>query len=392
MTKSVIGLLLVHFAIGITSRPDRSIILPTLNNTNNVGVKNIAMVDGNRLDPFTNNTQHRELMVSLFYPIDDPPSQLLVDQQANYYSGKADPVTSYMPPATATTYDEHLAEYGVAKGTFSRFFTRCQTNAPTPKDLSSYPLVVFSPGAGGSRFIYTTIAQEIARKGYIVACLDHSYDALVVEFPDGRLIHGVGKDSGYNLELMVQVRAQDVSFVLDELVSSSLLSPYNIYVNNTIAFGHSLGGATTAEVMLNDTRIKGGVNFDGTLFGSMEKPDTTLSKPFIQFGRERNDSSEDLDREWKRLSSWKLELQLEESTHETFSDIPLLAEVIGLRKRLGRKGDEILGKVDGLRALEIMVAYVTAFAEYILTGKNSSLLSNDDGGGRFPEVKVSRRG
>ena len=391
MMKAFTGLLLVPFATSIISRPHRSIILPTLNDTNNVGIKNIAMIDENRLDPFTNNTQQRELIISLFYPIDGAPSQLLVDQQVNYYSGKADPVTPYMPPATAATYDALLAEYGVAKGTFSRLFTRCQTNAPVPKDLSGYPLVIFSPGAGASRFTYTTIAQEIARKGYIVACLDHSYDALVVEFPDGRLIHGVGKDAPYTLELMVQVRAQDVSFVLDELLSSSLLSPYNIDGDNTIAFGHSLGGATTAEVMLNDTRIKGGVNLDGTLFGSMEKPNTMLSKPFIQFGRARNGPKEDQDREWKRLSGWKLELQLEEAAHETFSDVPLLAEVIGLRKKLGRKGDELLGKVDGLRALEIMVAYVTAFAEYVLTGKSSSLLS-DDGGGRFPEVKVSRRG
>ena len=362
MMKAFIGLLVVPCAIGLASHPNEPIIFPTLNNTNLVGVKNIAMIDEHRLDPFTNYTQFRELMVSLFYPIDGAPSQLLVDQQASHYSG--DPLTPYMPPATATTYEELLAEYGVAKGTLSRLFTRCQTNAPIPKDLSSFPLVIFSPGAGASRFTYTTIAQEIARQGYLVACLDHSYDALIVEF---------------------------VSFVLDELVSSSLLSSYNINVNDTIAFGHSLGGATTAEVMINDTRIKGGVNLDGTLFGSMEKPDTTLSKPFIQFGRARNGPNEDQDREWKRLSGWKLELQLEEAVHETFSDLPLLAEAIGLRKRLGRKGDELLGRVDGLRALEIMVAYVTTFVEYILTGKNSSLLS-DHGTERFPEVKVIRRG
>ena len=391
MMKAFIGLLLVPFAIGLTSRPDEPIILPTLNNTNPVGVKNIAMIDENRRDPFTNNTQFRELMVSLYYPVDGAPSQPLVDQQANHYSGKADTVNPYMPPATAANFDALLAEFGVAKGTFSRLFTRCQANAPIPKDLSSYPLVMFSPGAAASRFIYTTIAQEIACKGYIVACLDHSYDALVVEFPDGRLIHGIETDSRDIVELMVQVRAQDVSFVLDELVSSSLLSFYNINVNDTVAFGHSLGGATTAEVMLHDTRIKGGVNLDGKLFGSMEKPDTTLSKPFIQFGRARNGTNEDQDREWKRLSGWKLELQLEEAAHTTFSDFPLLAEAIGLRKRLGRKGDELLGKVDGLRVLEIMVAYVTAFADYVLTGKKSSLLS-DDGGGRFPEVKVLRRG
>ena len=388
--KAFIGLLLVPCAIGLTSRPDEPIILPTLNNTNLIGVKNIAMIDENRLDPFTNNTQFRELMVSLFYPIDGAPSQLLVDQQASHYSGKADTVTPYMPPATAANFDALFAEFGVANGAFSRLFTRCQANAPIPKDLSTYPLVMFSPGAVASRFIYTTIAQEIALKGSIVACLDHSYDALVVEFPDGRLIHGIDIDSRDIVELMVQVRAQDVSFVLDQLAWSSLLSSYNINVNDTIAFGHSLGGATTAEVMLNDTRIKGGVNLDGKLFGSMEKPDTRLSRPFIQFGRARNGPNKDQDREWKRLSGWKLELHLEEASHTTFSDLPLLAEVIGLRKRLGRKGDELLGKVDGVRALEIMVAYVTAFAEYVLTGKNSSLLS-DDGGGRFPEIKVLRR-
>ena len=70
MMKAFTGLLLVPFATSITSRPHRSIILPTLNDTNNVGIKNIAMIDENRLDPFTNNTQQRELIISLFYPID----------------------------------------------------------------------------------------------------------------------------------------------------------------------------------------------------------------------------------------------------------------------------------------------------------------------------------
>ena len=383
------GLLLVQSSVVFASLLHRSIVLPTINNIDKVGVKKLAMIDEARLDPFTNQTGYRELMVSLFYPTHGPRSQLLVDQQIRYHSG--DPLTPYMPPATAALYGDLLAEDGVAKGTIERIFTRCQDSAPIPKDPSIYPLIIFSPGAGASRFIYTTIAQEIARKGYIVASLDHPFDALVVEFPDGRLIRGVDIDSPYLVELMVEVRAQDVSFVIDELGSTSLLYPFSVNVNNTVVVGHSLGGATSAEAALNDTRIRGGVNFDGRLFGSMGKPGIMLSEPCLQFGAARNDSFADWDDAWKHLSGWKLELDLEGAQHGTFTDVPLVAEAIGLRRRLGKKGEALWGKVDGLRGLEIVVAYSTAFADYILMRKNSTLLA-DDGGGEFPEVIYSRRG
>ena len=116
-----------------------------------------------------------------------------------------------------------------------------------------------------------------------------------------------------------------------------------------------------------------------------------LSKPFLQFGAARNDSFANWDDAWKHLSGWKLKLNLEGAQHGTFSDIPLVAEAIALRQRLGKKGEAFWGKVDGLRGLEIMVAYSTAFADYVLTRKNSTLLA-DDGGGKFPEVIYSRRG
>ena len=259
------GLLLVQSSVVFASLLHKAIVLPTLNDIDKVGVQNIAMIDKTRLDPFTNQTRYRELMVSLFYPTHGPRSQLLVDQQTRYHSGN--PLTPYMPPATAAFYGDFLAKDGVAKGTIERIFTRCQDSAPTPKDPSVHPLIIFSPGGGGSRFLYTTIAQEIARKGYIVASLDHPFDALVVEFPDGRMIRGVDIDSPYLVELMVEVRAQDVSFVIDELGSTSLSYPFSVNVNNTVVVGHSPGGATSAEVALNDTRVRGGVNFDGRLFG-----------------------------------------------------------------------------------------------------------------------------
>ena len=49
------------------------------------------------------------------------------------------------------------------------------------------PLVVLSPGAGLSRESLTALAEDLASRGYVVAGVDHTYEARAVEFPDGRV-------------------------------------------------------------------------------------------------------------------------------------------------------------------------------------------------------------
>lgn len=44
---------------------------------------------------------------------------------------------------------------------------------------------MFSPGLSASRLLYSAQARALASYGYIVITLDHPYDALFVEFPDG---------------------------------------------------------------------------------------------------------------------------------------------------------------------------------------------------------------
>ena len=294
-----------------------------------------------------------------------------------------------MPPLTAALYDELVVPGGFPNNTFEQLSTVCQLDAPLEDESLTNPLLIFSPGGGAPRFLYSTILEDLARKGYIIAAVDHPHDALVVEFPDGRAVIGLNKTlTRDEVELLVTVRAQDLSFVIDEL---SREFSTKINTANVIAFGHSLGGATVAEATLNDTRIKGGINVDGRLFGSMEKPNITISKPFLQFTSEASTSVPYLrwDEEWERLSGWKLELVLNGAAHSTFTDLPLIAEALDVREQLGEDGKESLGQVDGMRGLEIVVEYVSAFAEFALTGKNGSLLEND-GNERFPEVNVKR--
>lgn len=388
--------LLVTFAIFIfplvaAYAPQGPIVLPTLYDGPPVGVRTMALKDETRLDPFTNNTRQREVMLSVFYPADFDASTL--PNQRPMTRGSKASLMPYMPPATAATYDAAFAYYGFPNGTMSQVFTRCFLDAPISSQ-TAHPLLIFSHGGGASRFLYTAIMEELARRGYILAAVNHPYDALVVEFPDGRLIEVQDKElNGELVELLVDTRAKDISFVLDKLSTVSRDLPVTVNTSGVLAFGHSLGGATAAQSVLNDTRIKGGINFDGRLFGSMEKPNVTISKPFLQFSSEFSESKPHWhwDQAWQHLSGWKMELSLNGSRHSTFSDFPLLAEATGMKEKLGKEYEALLGSVGGLRVLEIMVAYVDAFAEYVFVGRNSTLL-NQFGNGRFPEVQVARHG
>ena len=302
-----------------------------------------------------------------------------------------------MPPATAAIYDASFAPYGVPAGALERAYTFCETNAPISlqhRKRETYPLVLFSPGGGNSRLLYTTIVQEVAREGYIVASIDHPYDARAVEFPDGRIVYGV--DVNYNasadaiqaqINQLVDVRVQDVAIVLDALSTPTMDHPFEIDSKNAIMFGHSLGGTTAASAMVNDTRIIGGLNFDGEFDGAIAANGSVVHRPFLFFQHDRNTSSPNWIDAWNtHFSGWKLELQLSGSVHGTFEDLPLLADIYGLRGKLGKAGEAVLGTVPGRRGLEIMSAYVGALAEFVLTGKEG--LVSGKNSTRFKEVEV----
>ena len=364
-------------------------VLPSLSNATDVGVVSIPLTDKNRWDPFTNYTSQRQIMISLFYPAGPNSPQEFYQQyseaSSRYYT------IPYMPPTTAALYDELGFSLGFPNNTFEQLSTFCQLNAAIQDNSMAYSLLIFSPGGGASRFFYTTILEDLARRGYIVAAIDHPYDALVVEFPDGRTILGLNKTlTRDEVELLVKVRAQDISLVIDEL---SRRYPGKINTTDIVALGHSLGGNAVAAATLNDTRIKGGINVDGRIFDSIDRTETTISKPFIQFVSELSSSHPiwQWDKQWKHLCGWKLELVLNGSSHITFTDLPLIAEAFHLRGRLGEIEDELLGKMQGVRGLEIMVEYASAFAEFVLTGKHKSLLQSE-GNDVFPEVIVRRQG
>ena len=386
---SVLILIVLGDALAVSDSVSKR-VLPSLDSTTTVSARYIPMTDESRLDPFSNGTQPRQVMITLFYPTIANPSYALL--QKPMVGRHAEGTLPYMPPTTATLYDELLIPYGFPSTTLDQLWSHCYLDYAMPPNPNSYPLVVFSPGGGAPRFFYTTILQDMARKGFVVAAVDHPHDALVVEFPEGEIVLGLNKTlTREELELLIQLRARDLSFVIDQLGRHSSILPEPLNTTNVVAIGHSLGGATVAEAMLNDTRIIGGINLDGRLFGSMERGNTTLSRPFLQFASE--ESTENpwarWDEEWQRLGGWKLELFLTGAAHSTFTDFPLIAETYRIREKLGKEGEKILGTVKGMKGLEIVVEYLGAFARFVLTGSNERLLQDETK--EYPEVHVKRR-
>jgi len=75
---------------------------------------------------------------------------------------------------------------------------------------------------------------------------------------------------------------------------------------------------------------------------------------------------------------------LEDSAHSTFTDFPLLLKLLGLTPLLPPATIDLIGTLDGSRALDIISTYVTAFFDFVLSGKDSGLLKGPSS--EFPEV------
>jgi hypothetical protein len=77
-------------------------------------------------------------------------------------------------------------------------------------------------------------------------------------------------------------------------------------------------------------------------------------------------------------------LELEGSTHRTFTDLRDVVDVLGLGENLPPQAAELLGSFNSERAIEVIGKYVAAFFDFTLKGKKSPLL--DGPSKSFPEV------
>ncbi len=221
--------------------------------------------------------------------------------------------------------------------------TRTHSYAEAPALPVRRPVLLYSPGGADPRTIGTSLAEDLASHGHVVVTIDHPGETSEVDFP-GRpprtieVTPDIQTDPVLNRTMMT-TRFADVHFVLDELHglaagrnpdASGRSLPRNLHraldLRRVATYGHSAGGATAAQSMHEDPRIRAAANLEGYLDladGSLYPiAQQGTRKPLLLAGTDGYTNPR-FDHTWSALQSHGgpvRRTQLKQANHWAFTD------------------------------------------------------------------------
>jgi predicted esterase len=370
---AVLGaVLLVALVAWLWVAHDQAVTLPAPAGPYAIGRTTYDWTDTARSDPFT-AAPSRELLVWVWYP--------------------AAPATGAAPAPYMSSAWAKLR----ASGLGALFYQRADrvrihavAEAPLAPAQDRYPVLILEPGLGRNPIDYTTIAEDLASRGYIVAGIFPT-DSTDVLFPNGRVVRSVNAArDGMVADQLIGVWAGDVRFVLDRLAALNATAgdrfAGHLDLDRLGVFGHSFGGATAAEVCRLDARCKAGADLDGAPYGTVAH--TGLSQPFLFL---------DGDEDWTgscnadcaanhqgiativaSAPTGHTALIVSGAHHFNFSDLAVTFFPLG--RPLG-----LIGPINGARGLQLTTTYLAAFFDRYLQQHAAPLL--DGPSPTYPEVR-----
>lgn len=380
----------LYLSFIFTSNISAERVLPSPSGPYAVTYNTLQLNDDSRVDPLDPNHGQRRLMISSFFPV---PSSACEETCT----------IPYMSHNTAAYVDVFFDRLGtqMPSGQLEKIQLQvcCKTTRQESNDVGTVPLVFLLNGFSNSRLVHSALAQQLASAGFAVITMDHTFESAVVEFPDGSLVPYLN-DSSWNpaipgaLDPLQDIRLDDVRFVLSQLGSKEVVAklipgaPCGFNTERAAALGHSFGGSTSIKLIMDDSRFVGGLNLDGSQWGNL----TDTERPGVLFGTTgvtpfpHNSTS---DPTWaetlQHLKGWKAEIGLNNISHFGFTDISYLNGTGVLELPQGLP-DVLLGPLNGRRSFQIVSTYATAFLDFVLRGKSTSLF--DGPSEEFPEIVV----
>lgn len=142
-----------------------------------VGMQTLHLTDSSRPEPQTPDPgDSRELMVYVWYPAAVKHGKhtapwLPGDRQSNRKLMSAF-AGSLRVPSFAVDYWRYI-------------HTNAYPDADWLRSEGPYPLILLNHGLGSSSLLHTSLAENLASNGYIVAAVDHTYSSTATLFPNG---------------------------------------------------------------------------------------------------------------------------------------------------------------------------------------------------------------
>lgn len=383
-------------AIGVASSPatdsqGSAIATPPLpTGSFAVGKVTAHWVDDSRIEPLSPSHDPRELMVDIWYPAESNSIR------ADYMD-----VPGYEKALSVDGFQSFFREASesLKQGTRTHAFA----SAPYAHTAKPAPLLIFSPGGGMVREVYTAQFEDLASHGYVVASVSHPYDAIVTLLPDGKQIafsqqrwpKQPSLEGEANLN-QLEWHANDIRFVLDELThadsGSSLPIAGHLDLTQVGAFGHSFGGIAAAHACQLDQRFKACLNEDGVvakrplfldergwsmdqafMFITHDAPTRPLTDEQVAQMRmprarieaivKRLEADQEAALRNTGGGGYRVRLRSDKTTHMDFSDLTLL----GARDSADAEKRTMI--------LATVRSYVLAFFDQYLKGVNSDLLN-----------------
>ncbi|MES3008863.1 MAG: dienelactone hydrolase family protein [Pseudomonadota bacterium] len=305
-----------------------------------VGTQIYRWTDASRDEPHTKDSaDRRSVIAQVWYPTAsrDPAGGVA---RLAYIDGigSLPSTVSVMPSFLMRRYDQ--------------IDTHAESQAPLAPSGQPWPVVIFSPGYGAPRAVYTGLVTQLASRGFVVFLLDHPYESAVTVLPDGQvvgtreiLLPGERDRIPYMVREQA-VRTADVRFVIDQLAHPEALSPSlrsdRIDGLRVAVIGHSFGGAAAIAASSEDPRVVAAANIDGTPYGDL--PDRQIARPLLLVQSdyaETHHSDLFLNGNGKLLgcaTEASFRFEIKRANHYSFTDAPfffappgrwLLAQVIG---------------------------------------------------------------
>lgn len=309
--------------------PEDALLLPNPRGPYQIGTLSYHWVLEELEELTSSPWDRREVVAQLFYPARrtraDVPPAAYVPELPVLQRGL---LTHGFPP---------FAELSHRLSAYARVQTSSWAGEPLLTAEGPFPVVLISPGGNMSRHWHTSLSQELASQGYVVAVISHAHSGLDV-FPGGgflasNLYWHPGDDvpaaeAERRDSVLASRLARDVEVVLDGLARMEASDTVHGFkrgldLERVGIIGHSRGGSTVTAACQDDLSIDACIIFDNLgdvsgRAGSLHQPRLTVRAPWSSARSER------LAAVLAGSQGDAFEAVIDGAGHNSFTDLPLV--------------------------------------------------------------------